>query len=115
MCLKSVVLFCVVCVTVVQSLGLEDPFRSGCVFNFVGADASTNSTIQGNVSASEIRGRDCVLIFRNLQKGKIRLTFKMPPMTGSKKKNILTEKEEEKQQRYVFKVFFIYSHKFFFT
>ena len=99
----------------VASLGLDDPFRSGCVFNVVGIssyddDGSVESdtdditesevmTLQGNVSADVIAGRDCVVIFKDLPTGKIRLNFRLPNQ-GSRMSGKLKEKEEEKQQRY---------------
>ena len=99
----------------VASLGLDDPFRSGCVFNVVGIssyddDGSVESdtdditesevmTLQGNVSADVIAGRDCVVIFKDLPTGKIRLNFRRPNQ-GSRMSGKLKEKEEEKQQRY---------------
>ena len=108
MCLKDILVVSVFLIanriSVTKSYGLDDSFRSGCVFNFFGEDfLSHNNTYSGNVSAEIIKGRDCVLIFRDLPKGKLGLTFRAPknePKINSKKRQ--EEKEEsteEKQQR----------------
>ena len=108
-----------------NSLGLDDPFRSGCVFNVVGenvdldvdvggntdgnddtdggGDGSVESdalTMQGNISSTVTRGRDCVVVFRNLPKGKIRLHFRLPE-ANLRQKSKGKEKQTEKEQRYV--------------
>ena len=112
-----------------NSLGLDDPFRSSCVFNIVGesidlgidvntdadADADNGSdnvgdgddaaesdflTMQGNISSSKTRGRDCVVVFRNLPKGKIRLNFRLPE-SNLKQKSTGKDKQTEKEQRLV--------------
>ena len=90
--------------SVIKSYGLDDPFRSGCVFNFYGEDfLSQNKTVSGNVSAEIIRGRDCVIIFRDLPKGRLALTFRAPKiepkLNDKKRKDGKEESTEEMQQR----------------
>ncbi len=110
---RDVIVFCLFAIVMdrIEAFGLDDPFRSGCVVK-VSAESSseefpsTNSVdklISGNLSASIIRGRDCVIIFKDFPKGKVRLNFKPSKSEFSHKKNNWknTEKEstEEKQQR----------------
>ncbi len=71
-----------VSITSALGLGLDDPFRSGCVFNVVGEtddgdaefDGEGNDvlTVRGNISSDVIQNRDCVVVFRDLPKGKLR-------------------------------------------
>ncbi len=110
---RDVIVFCLFAIVMdrIEAFGLNDPFRSGCVVKVSASSSSeefpsTNSVdklISGNLSASIISDRDCVIIFRDLPKGKVRLNFKPSksefPQNKNNRENTKKESTEEKQQR----------------